>query len=208
MIVDERLPGRAGSGDRTDPAVDVAAGDGSAARRARASALKTPFGNCARYASYSAGFELFMIDCQNRFSCSAVPASGACAAAGASAATADPEPPAVRNASTAGPSRYPVARPPRDDCQFRIATHTGEGSGLSKGERTGAVERAWDAIKSDEMAEVGLPRPCAPSPGLLRRRGDVHSAGGIPPDSGASSHTSRRPRWSRSRRISFQPGSR
>ena len=43
-----------------------------AARRASANARNTPFGNCARYASNSAGFWLFMIDCQNRFSCSAM----------------------------------------------------------------------------------------------------------------------------------------
>ena len=52
----------------------------SAASRACASSLNTPFGNRRRYASNSAGFVLFMIDCQNRFSCAALAAAEAAGA--------------------------------------------------------------------------------------------------------------------------------
>ena len=45
-----------------------------------ASARNTPFGNCSRYASKSAGFVLFTIDCQNRPSNSAPDAAGAAGA--------------------------------------------------------------------------------------------------------------------------------
>ena len=77
-----------------------------------------------------------MIDCQNKFSCAAVAADagtaapaveGGCAAetggeaAGTTAATAGTDPSADRSAAADGPSRYPVGRAPRADCQCRIA---------------------------------------------------------------------------------------
>ena len=110
-------------------------GNSSAAGRARASPLNTPFGNCTRYASNSAAFVLFMIDCQNNPSSSAeaggdaTPAGNACGRAAVATvgpglpirSTTAPDASAVRRASAAAPSRYPVARDPRDLCQLRIA---------------------------------------------------------------------------------------
>ena len=105
----------------------VPSGVRSTVSRFCASVRNTPFGNCARYASKSAGFVLFMIDCQKRFSCAAlaadagaaVPAGdGGCAAgtggddAGATAATAGPDPPADRSDDADGPSRYPPSQFP------------------------------------------------------------------------------------------------
>ena len=55
----------------------------SASSRFSANARNTPFGNCPRYASKSAGFVLFTIDCQNRLSCSGVAGGASCAAADA-----------------------------------------------------------------------------------------------------------------------------
>ena len=80
----------------------------NATSRFCASRRKTLVGDCSGYAS-NGGVELFMIDCQNRFTCSAV-----AAAAGPDAAT-------DRKPSAAGLSRYPVVRAPRAHCQPRIA---------------------------------------------------------------------------------------
>ena len=102
------------------PAGAVVDPERSAARRACASERNTPFENCDRYASNSAGFVLFMIDCQNRPSNSALAAGEAAdalagedgceagTAAGtdsAAVATARPAAPADRNASADEPSR-------------------------------------------------------------------------------------------------------
>ena len=62
------LPTRDPAGALDDPPAAAR----SAACRFCASVRKTPFGNCCRYASKSAGFVLFMTDCQNRLSSSAV----------------------------------------------------------------------------------------------------------------------------------------
>ena len=100
------------------PAPESPAGARSPASRFRANATKTPFGNCCRYASKSAGFVLFMIDCQNRLSDPAFPGGDP---AGATAAAAGVGTPADRNAAAAGPSKYPVVGAPRDSWQRRIA---------------------------------------------------------------------------------------
>ena len=83
----------------------VASSSRNAVSRFSARRRKTPFGNCAKYASKSAGFVLFMIDYQNRFSCTAV-AEGDCGdAAVAASATWIRVAAADCNAVAAGPSR-------------------------------------------------------------------------------------------------------
>ena len=57
------------------------------------------------------------------------------------------------------------------------------------------------------MAEIGLPRPRAPSPGPLVHPGGVHSARRLGPIPRFLEQFSR-PRRDRSRRISSLPGSR
>ena len=90
-------PTAVAGGPRLHP---LAARPRSAARRFSASARNTPFGNCSRYASKSAGFVLFTIDCQNRPSKSAVAAAGCCPAVDAAREAAGASvsaPPAVTN---------------------------------------------------------------------------------------------------------------
>ena len=88
-----------------------------------------------------------MIDCQNSPSKSGVAAGGA----GGTDAAGEPESLADCSASATGPSRYPVGRAPRADCQFRIAVR------VRGPNRPSAVPGS---------------KPCAPSPGWICRRAE------------------------------------
>ena len=176
----------------------------SAAIRVSASARNTPFGNCSRYASNSAGFALFWIDCQNTTSNPPESAATVPAVAG------DWEPPRLRNASTCSASRYPVDRTPRADCQLRIAARRPRTEQTVRSPRVEArrpqaqlnLPPRGRAALSECGSRGGSPTSRSPPPSRTGRP-DAHRSPAHPPESGPRP-TAPCPRKRRQRATSTQ----